>query len=144
VSHLRMGSTIMLNTVGAEGAGGYGIEAWSFREPPQALQQQKRMIRQRIVPPIMALGEVKIQWLRMLSCASAWASFIIAFSSWIRTSASNLPAILVLSRLIAEMTTSLSGCWKRCGKVQVQLSHLSRILTYLLSSAVMMWSMVLM
>jgi len=54
----------MLKTVGAEGAGGYGSGVW-FRV--QALQQQKSMARQSMVPPIMAPGEVKIQWLSIPS-----------------------------------------------------------------------------
>ena len=62
--HLRMGSTVMLKTVGAEGARGYGSGVW-FRV--QALQQQKSMARQSMVPPIMAQGEVKIQWLSIPS-----------------------------------------------------------------------------
>ncbi len=62
--HLRMGSTVMLKTVGAEGAGGYGSGVW-FQV--QALQQQKSMARQSTVPPIMAPGEVKIQWLSIPS-----------------------------------------------------------------------------
>ncbi len=62
--HLRMGSTVMLKTVGAEGAGGYGSGVWLR---VQAFQQQKSMARQSMVPPIMAPGEVKIQWLSMPS-----------------------------------------------------------------------------
>ena len=62
--HLRMGSTIMLKTVGAEGAGGYGSGVWLR---VQTFQQQKSMARQRMVPLIMAPGEVKIQWLSMPS-----------------------------------------------------------------------------
>ena len=56
------GSTVMLKTVGADGAAGYGRGACVR---VQAFQQQNRMARQRMVPPIMAPGEVKIQWLRI-------------------------------------------------------------------------------
>ena len=59
-----MGSTVMLKTVGAKGAGGYGSGVWLR---VQAFQQQKSMARQSMVPPIMAPGEVKIQWLSMPS-----------------------------------------------------------------------------
>ncbi len=59
-----MGSTVMLKTVGAEGAGGYGSGVWFW---VQALQQQKSMASQSMVPPIMAPGEVKIQWLSIPS-----------------------------------------------------------------------------
>jgi hypothetical protein len=81
------------------------------------------MTMQKIAPPIMATGEVKIQWLRALSWDNALASFIMVSNSWIRASASNLSAILALSLSMADMTTSLSGCWNSCGKVQVQSSH---------------------
>jgi hypothetical protein len=104
-----MGSTIMLYMVGAEGS--WKIWKWGLVLLGTSLQQQKRMTMQKILPPIMAPGEVKIQWLRMLSWASTLASFIIVSSSWIRTSVLNLPAILVLSWSMAEMTTSLLGCW---------------------------------
>ncbi len=87
-----MGSTVMLKTVGAEGAGGYGSRVWLR---VQTFQQQKSMARQRMVPPIMAPGEVKIQWLSMPSWAVVLASLVMVSSSWIKTSASNLPAILV-------------------------------------------------
>jgi len=59
-----MGSTVMLKTMGAEGAGGYGSGAWSFWV--HVSQQQKRIAKQRILPSIMAPGEVKIQWLSMV------------------------------------------------------------------------------
>ncbi len=51
---------------------------------------------------------------------------------------------LVRSLAMAEATTSLSFCWKSCPGVQVQSSHLEWIVISSLSSAVMMWSMVLM
>jgi len=60
------------------------------------------------------------------------------------TSASNLPKILFRCLAIAVVTTSFSGCWKSCSKVQVQSSHFEWISISSLSSAVKMWSMVLM
>ncbi len=64
-----MGSTIMLNTVG--GAGGYG-SGGAVVLLLQSLQQQNRMKRQTRVAPIIALGEVKIQWLNGTSLASSF------------------------------------------------------------------------
>ncbi len=81
-------------------------------------------------------GEDPVTEDSLLSSCSCF--FYIVSSSWIRTSALNLPAILVRRRSIAERTTSLSGCWNSWGKVQIQSSHLSRISTSSLSSAVMM------
>ncbi len=44
---------------------------------------------------------------------------------------------------MAVVTILLSGCWNSCPKVQVQSSHLECISISLLSSAKMMWSIVL-
>ena len=59
-----MGSTVMLKTVGgAGGAVGYGMGGAEVLLR-QSLQQQNKMKRQTRVAPIIAPGEVKIQWLK--------------------------------------------------------------------------------
>ncbi len=93
-----------------------------------------------IAPLIMAPGVVKVQWLTGFSLAS----LAMVSSSLSKISASNLPEILVRSLSMAVANVSLSGCWNRCPKVQVQSSHLEWISISSLSSAMMMWSMVLM
>ncbi len=137
--HRLSRSTVMLNTVGgARGADGYGVGVATGPELRQILQQQKSMKRQTNVPPIMAPGEVKIQWLKGISLANSLVSLVIVSSSWRSTSASNFPEILARNLFMAEVTISFSGCWKSCPSVQVQSSHLEWISISSLSSAVMM------
>ena len=139
-----MGSTVMLKTVGgAGGAVGYGMGGAEVLLR-QSLQQQNKMKRQTRVAPIIAPGEVKIQWLKGTSLASSLASLVMVSSSWSKTSASNLPEILVRSLAMAAVTTSFSDCWNSCPRVQVQSNHFEWIAISSLSSAVMMWSIVLM
>ena len=100
-----MGSTVMLKTVGgAGGAVGYGMGGAEVLLR-QSLQQQNKMKRQTRVAPIIAPGEVKIQWLKGTSLASSLASLVMVSSSWSKTSASNLPEILVRSLAMAAVTT---------------------------------------
>ncbi len=139
-----MGSTVMLNTVGgAGGAVGYRSKG-AVVLLRQILQEQNRMKRQTRVAPIIAPGEVKIQWLNGTSLASSLASLVMVSSSWSKTSTLNLPEILVCSLAMAVVTTSFSDCWKSCPSVQVQSSHFEWMVISLLSSAIMMWSIVLM
>jgi hypothetical protein len=134
-----MGSTVMLKTVGGPGgADGYGAGVAAGLEFWQILQQQKSIKRQTKVPPIMAPGEVKIQWLKGVSLANSLASLFIVSSLWMSTSVSNFLEILAGSLLMAEVTISFSGCWKSCPSVQVQSSHLEWISISSLSSAMMM------
>ncbi len=73
------------------------------------VQQQNRRNRQTRVAPIIAPGEVKIQWLKGASLASSLASLVMVANSLRRTSASNLPEIRVRSWAMAEATTSLAS-----------------------------------
>ena len=113
----------MLKTVGgAGGAVGYGMGGAEVLLR-QSLQQQNKMKRQTRVAPIIAPGEVKIQWLKGTSLASSLASLVMVSSLWSKTSASNLPEILVRSLAMAAVTTSFSDCWNSCPRVLEQLSQ---------------------
>jgi len=75
---------------------------WAVVLLRQSLQQQNKTKRQARVAPIIAPGEVKIQWLKGASLASSLASLVMVSSSWSRTSASNLPEIQYIKKHIYQ------------------------------------------